>query len=65
VADYQPIRIGNAIVGGPLGATTGLVVGSIFYDKHSIVADSFEGKPDRFQDDHHRHQAGLDRKSVV
>ncbi|AFM28025.1 tetrahydromethanopterin S-methyltransferase subunit H family protein [Desulfomonile tiedjei] len=46
MVDYHPIRIGNATIGGPHGSTTGLVVGSIFYDKHSIVADSFSGEFD-------------------
>jgi len=36
--------VGEATIGGPLGATTGLVVGSIFYDKHSIVSDAFAGE---------------------
>lgn len=37
------VTVGNATIGGPLGATTGLLVGSLFYDKHSIVRDAFAG----------------------
>jgi tetrahydromethanopterin S-methyltransferase subunit H len=33
-------------IGGPLGGRTGLLVGSIFYDKHSIVKDAFAGECD-------------------
>lgn len=40
---YQPIKIGNTTIGGPLGSHTGLLVGSIFYDKHSLVSDAFAG----------------------
>lgn len=43
MADYRTVKIGDVTIGGPLGATTGLVVGSIFYDKHSIVSDVFAG----------------------
>ena len=43
VVDVKPITIGNCTVGGPLGSHTGLAVGSIFYDNHSIVEDAFEG----------------------
>ncbi len=44
--DYHILKIGDATIGGPLGATTSLVVGSIFYDKHSIVSDAFAGEFD-------------------
>ena len=37
------LKIGGATIGGPLGSTSGLVVGSIFYDKHSLVFDAFAG----------------------
>ncbi|CAN1721042.1 tetrahydromethanopterin S-methyltransferase subunit H [Hyphomicrobium sp. 1Nfss2.1] len=37
------IKIGKATIGGPLGSHTGLLVGSIFYDKHSLVKDAFAG----------------------
>jgi tetrahydromethanopterin S-methyltransferase subunit H len=40
---YHEIRIGDATIGGPLGSHTGLLVGSIFYDKHSLVTDAFDG----------------------
>jgi tetrahydromethanopterin S-methyltransferase subunit H len=46
LGDYHPVKIGDVTIGGPLGATTGLVVGSIFYDKHSIVSDPFGGEFD-------------------
>lgn len=46
MAKFHPVQIGNAIIGGPLGSSTGLVVGSIFYDKHSIVTDAFAGEFD-------------------
>jgi len=39
----QEITIGNATIGGPLGSRTGLLVGSLFYDKHSVVRDAFAG----------------------
>lgn len=37
------VTIGNATIGGPLGSRSGLLVGSIFYDKHSVVTDAFAG----------------------
>jgi len=37
------LKIGNATIGGPLGSATGLLCGSIFYDKHSLVTDAFAG----------------------
>lgn len=37
------LTIGNATIGGPLGSRSGLLVGSIFYDKHSLVHDAFAG----------------------
>jgi tetrahydromethanopterin S-methyltransferase subunit H len=40
------LRIGPARIGGPLGSRTGLLCGSIFYDKHSIVSDAFAGSFD-------------------
>ncbi len=42
-ASLREIRIGEATIGGPLGSHTGLLVGSIFYDKHSLVHDAFAG----------------------
>lgn len=46
---FHEVRIGDVTIGGPLGATTGLMVGSIFYDKHSLVSDVFAGEFDRTQ----------------
>lgn len=46
LANYHVLKIGDATIGGPFGSTTGLVVGSIFYDKHSLVSDPFSGKFD-------------------
>jgi len=46
LVEYRQIRIGDAVVGGPLGSHTGLLVGSIFYDKHSIVLDAYSGEID-------------------
>lgn len=40
------LTIGNATIGGPLGSRTGLLVGSLFYDKHSVVKDPFAGEFD-------------------
>ncbi|ACK86441.1 tetrahydromethanopterin S-methyltransferase subunit H family protein [Methylorubrum extorquens] len=40
---YHEINLGKVSIGGPLGARTGMLVGSIFYDKHSIVSDAFAG----------------------
>ena len=42
----RQLTIGNATIGGPLGSRSGLLVGSIFYDKHSVVKDAFEGSFD-------------------
>jgi tetrahydromethanopterin S-methyltransferase subunit H len=39
----QAIRIGSAHVGAPVDVHTALLVGSIFYDRHSVVRDPFEG----------------------
>ncbi|WP_307400915.1 tetrahydromethanopterin S-methyltransferase subunit H family protein [Desulfofundulus luciae] len=47
LVDCHVLKIGDATIGGPLGSTTGLVVGSIFYDKHSIVSDPFAGEFDK------------------
>lgn len=44
MVDCHVLKIGDATIGGPMGSTTGLVVGSIFYDKHSIVSDPFAGE---------------------
>jgi len=41
------LKIGNATIGGPLGSHTGLLCGSIFYDKHSLVTDAFAGTFDQ------------------
>lgn len=40
------LTIGNATIGGPLGSRPGLLVGSLFYDKHSVVKDAFAGEFD-------------------
>jgi tetrahydromethanopterin S-methyltransferase subunit H len=40
------LTIGNTTIGGPLGSRTGLLVGSLFYDKHSVVKDAFAGEFD-------------------
>lgn len=45
--DLHEITIGDVTIGGPLGSRTGLLVGSIFYDNHSIVTDAFAGEFDR------------------
>lgn len=42
-AKYHEIKIGDVTIGGPLGSRSGLLVGSIFYDKHSVVTDAFAG----------------------
>lgn len=47
LADCHVLKIGDATIGGPLGSTTSLVVGSIFYDKHSIVSDPIAGEFDK------------------
>lgn len=57
---YHPVKIGNVTIGGPLGATTGLLVGSIFYDKHSIVSDAFAGAFDA-----HRAEVLVGRVSML
>jgi tetrahydromethanopterin S-methyltransferase subunit H len=43
----RELSIGDATIGGPLGSRSGLLVGSIFYDKHSVVRDAFEGDFDK------------------
>lgn len=43
---HHLLKIGDATMGGPMGAATGLVVGSIFYDNHSLVSDAFAGEFD-------------------
>ncbi|MFH1554566.1 MAG: tetrahydromethanopterin S-methyltransferase subunit H [Pseudomonadota bacterium] len=43
MADFHEISLGKVTIGGPLGGRTGMLVGSIFYDKHSIVTDAFAG----------------------
>ncbi|MCB2188261.1 MAG: tetrahydromethanopterin S-methyltransferase subunit H [Deltaproteobacteria bacterium] len=45
--DHHPLRLGDATLGGPWGATTGLLVGSIFYDNHSLITDSRSGEFDQ------------------
>ena len=42
----QELTIGNATIGGPLGSRSPLLVGSLFYDKHSVVKDAFAGEFD-------------------
>lgn len=39
----QELTVGDATIGGPLGSRLPLLVGSLFYDKHSIVKDAFAG----------------------
>ncbi|MFN8629252.1 MAG: tetrahydromethanopterin S-methyltransferase subunit H [Chloroflexota bacterium] len=39
----REVQLGEATIGGPFGATTGLLVGSIFYDGHSVVHDALAG----------------------
>jgi len=46
LANFHVLKIGDATIGGPMGSITGLVVGSIFYDKHSLVSDPFAGEFD-------------------
>ncbi len=41
---HHEVVVGPATIGGPLGSSTGLLVGSIFYDKHSIVTDEWVGE---------------------
>ncbi|MBA8907986.1 tetrahydromethanopterin S-methyltransferase subunit H family protein [Aminobacter ciceronei] len=43
MSQFKPLQIGDCTIGGPLGSHTGLLVGSIFYDNHSIVTDAFSG----------------------
>nr|CBJ55921.1 methylcobalamine:H4folate methyltransferase [Hyphomicrobium sp. AT2] len=43
ISKYHTIKIGDVTIGGPPGSHTGLLVGSIFYDKHSLVSDAFAG----------------------
>lgn len=42
----QELTIGSATIGGPLGSRSPLLVGSLFYDKHSVVKDAFAGEFD-------------------
>ena len=44
MTNHHWLKIGDTTIGGPFGAATGLLVGSIFYDKHSIVSDVVTGK---------------------
>ena len=44
MADFHVLKIGNTSVGGPMGASTGLAVGSIFYDNHTVVTDPMAGE---------------------
>ena len=37
------VHVGDCVIGGPFGAHTGLLVGSIFYDGHSLVSDALAG----------------------
>lgn len=46
LANFHVLKIGDTIIGGPMGSNTGLAVGSIFYDKHSLVSDPFAGEFD-------------------
>jgi len=40
----QTLKIANCTIGGPIGSRTGLIVGSIFYDNHSIVTNARTGE---------------------
>lgn len=44
MSNLHPIKIGDASIGGDFGVATGLVVGSIFYDNHSVVTNAFCGE---------------------
>jgi tetrahydromethanopterin S-methyltransferase subunit H len=46
VTTLRELTIGDTTIGGSLGSRTGLLCGSIFYDKHSIVSDAFAGEFD-------------------
>lgn len=39
----REVHVGDTVIGGPFGAHTGLLVGSIFYDGHSLVGDALAG----------------------
>ena len=43
MGSVREIRVGNATLGGAFGARSGLLAGSIFYDRHSIVEDGRAG----------------------
>ncbi|WP_426437172.1 tetrahydromethanopterin S-methyltransferase subunit H family protein [Bradyrhizobium genosp. P] len=43
MAQARTLQIGNGTIGGPLGSHTGLIVGSIFYDNHSLISDATKG----------------------
>ena len=43
MAQGRALHIGNGTIGGPLGSHTGLIVGSIFYDNHSLISDATKG----------------------
>jgi len=43
MAEPRALKIGGVSIGGPIGAQTGLAIGSIFYDNHSIVDDPYKG----------------------
>lgn len=45
------IQLGPVRIGGSLGSRTGLLCGSIFYDKHSLVSDAFAGEFDEARAD--------------
>jgi len=47
MSNMHAITIGDSVIGGPFGVATGLVVGSIFYDNHSVVIDAFSGEFDQ------------------
>lgn len=49
MTSLHQIRIGSTCIGGPLGSHTGLLCGSIFYDKHSVVLDAFAGDFDEIK----------------
>ncbi len=47
MADYRCLQIGDVTIGGPLGMRTGLAIGSIFYDNHSVITDPVAGTFDQ------------------
>jgi tetrahydromethanopterin S-methyltransferase subunit H len=44
MSHFQVLQIGDTVIGGPIGVATGLAVGSIYYDNHSVLKDAFSGE---------------------